>query len=98
MAANGSKFVKRWLSDPSTYPIIAIIGGATLFCAGFVTRQAFTHPDLTFSIDKRKQTVRQNQDEGHSHTQHSIRAYVQGGNPQVMGSINDYMAGKKTQQ
>ncbi|KAL7547197.1 hypothetical protein ACHAWF_010512 [Thalassiosira exigua] len=49
---------KNWLSDPATYPLIAILGGACVFCTAFGVWFLSTAPDVQISPLKRSATVR----------------------------------------
>lgn len=44
---------KHWLSDPASYPLIAILAGAGLFCTGFGVHFLTTAPDVQISPLKR---------------------------------------------
>mmetsp|Transcript_14121 Transcript_14121/g.33469 ORF Transcript_14121/g.33469 Transcript_14121/m.33469 type:complete len:101 (-) Transcript_14121:229-531(-) len=46
-----------WLSDPGTYPIFVIIGGAVVFCASFYIHNLATNPDIRIAKEKRKHSV-----------------------------------------
>ncbi|CAK4701935.1 hypothetical protein AeMF1_010233 [Aphanomyces euteiches] len=64
MAARAGNFVKTWLTDPSTYPIIGImtvaISGATFTMFRYSTR----HPDVHFDKDRRQDIFTTKPDEG----------------------------------
>ena len=49
---------KTWLSDPSTYPLIFCLGGATAMCTGFGIYFLCTAPDVQISPVKRNKTIR----------------------------------------
>lgn len=49
---------KHWLSDPASYPLIAILGGAGCFAAGFIIYFTATSPDVQVSPLKRNKTIR----------------------------------------
>ena len=44
---------KHWLSDPSCYPLIAILGATSVFVAGFMGYFTLTAPDVQISPLKR---------------------------------------------
>lgn len=44
---------KHWLSDPGSYPLIAILAGAGMFCTGFGFYFLTTAPDVQISPLKR---------------------------------------------
>lgn len=46
-----------WLSDPSTYPVIAICGGACVFAGGYIAYK-FSHPDVQVVSAKRGAVIR----------------------------------------
>mmetsp|Transcript_32782 Transcript_32782/g.42110 ORF Transcript_32782/g.42110 Transcript_32782/m.42110 type:complete len:90 (-) Transcript_32782:165-434(-) len=46
-----------WLSDPGTYPVLAIIGGACIFCASYYTHNIMTNVDIRISKEKRRDTI-----------------------------------------
>lgn len=43
----------NWLSDPASYPLIAILGAAGVFCSGFGIYFLATAPDVQISPLKR---------------------------------------------
>mmetsp|Transcript_46394 Transcript_46394/g.90638 ORF Transcript_46394/g.90638 Transcript_46394/m.90638 type:complete len:108 (-) Transcript_46394:352-675(-) len=51
-------FIKRWLSDPATYPIIGIITFACSFCLFCSLRCLFCNPDVTIGKKARMQVLR----------------------------------------
>ena len=44
---------KNWLSDPATYPLIAILGATGVFVTGFIGYFTITAPDVQISPLKR---------------------------------------------
>lgn len=44
---------KNWLSDPATYPLIAILGATGVFVTGFIGYFTVTAPDVQISPLKR---------------------------------------------
>ncbi|KAL3757151.1 hypothetical protein ACHAWU_004583 [Discostella pseudostelligera] len=48
----------NWLSDPASYPLIAILGAAGVFCSGFGIYFLATAPDVQISPLKRNKTIR----------------------------------------
>lgn len=44
---------KHWLSDPATYPLIAILGATGVFVTGFIGYFTLTAPDVQISPLKR---------------------------------------------
>jgi|Transcript_11189 hypothetical protein len=53
-----STFVKTWLSDPSTYPIIVILAGACVGCTAFTVWKFACHPDVRVSSKTKGQILR----------------------------------------
>lgn len=49
---------KHWLSDPGSYPLIAILAGTGCFVTGFIGWFAATSPDVQISPLKRNKTIR----------------------------------------
>jgi hypothetical protein len=49
---------KDWLSDPSTYPIIAIMGFAVTFVVGMSANALLTYKDVRIDPKKRNSTLR----------------------------------------
>lgn len=46
-------FQKSWLSDPSTYPLIVIMGGAITFMTGMGVHALSSYKDVTLDPKKR---------------------------------------------
>jgi len=46
-----------WLSDPGTYPVIAIAGATTVGCIWFFFYNLKHNPDIRIRKDKRKATM-----------------------------------------
>jgi len=46
-------FGKRWLSDPTTYPIVGALVGATALATFFGGRRLFTAPETTWNKENR---------------------------------------------
>ena len=61
-------FRKIWLSDPSTYPVIATVIGACFVCAGFSSRKIFRDPEVTFKPNLRTATLPEEVQVRQSHT------------------------------
>lgn len=57
-------FKKAFLSDPSTYPLIAVMGIATCIIAGMSANALMTYKDLRISPSKKHQVI---QDWGTEH-------------------------------
>mmetsp|Transcript_26857 Transcript_26857/g.63733 ORF Transcript_26857/g.63733 Transcript_26857/m.63733 type:complete len:110 (-) Transcript_26857:158-487(-) len=49
---------KYWLSDPGSYPLIAILAGAGFFCTGFGLYFLANAPDVQISPAKRNAVMR----------------------------------------
>ncbi|OQS05746.1 hypothetical protein THRCLA_20540 [Thraustotheca clavata] len=73
MAARLSKTsLKAWLSDPSTYPIIAIITFAASMATYHGTRYIRTSPDVSFSKERRSDLFHRSDDEGEAFRAHRV--------------------------
>jgi hypothetical protein len=53
-----SSFSKDWLSDPSTYPILGILGGACVFAASFIGWKFTNCKDVRVSSSTKGHVVR----------------------------------------
>mmetsp|Transcript_33846 Transcript_33846/g.82043 ORF Transcript_33846/g.82043 Transcript_33846/m.82043 type:complete len:89 (-) Transcript_33846:118-384(-) len=51
-------FQKAWLSDPSTFPMIAIMGGAGALVVGVAASCLASNPDVQISPSKRGAVIR----------------------------------------
>lgn len=40
------------------WPVLGIIGGALVFCGGFISTKLMFHPDVRITADKRKSDIR----------------------------------------
>mmetsp|Transcript_13029 Transcript_13029/g.18665 ORF Transcript_13029/g.18665 Transcript_13029/m.18665 type:complete len:108 (-) Transcript_13029:1385-1708(-) len=49
---------KHWLSDPASYPLIAILAGTGCFVTGFIGYYVTTAKDVQISPLKRNKTIR----------------------------------------
>mmetsp|Transcript_26433 Transcript_26433/g.31189 ORF Transcript_26433/g.31189 Transcript_26433/m.31189 type:complete len:98 (-) Transcript_26433:305-598(-) len=49
---------KTWLSDPATYPLIAVLGIATGLCSGFGFWFLLNNPDVRLNPQKRNTLIR----------------------------------------
>lgn len=58
--ASGSQneFVKHWLSDSGTYPVIAIVGFACGFCTYKMVKTMFFCPDVRYLPSDRQAIIR----------------------------------------
>jgi len=68
-----SRLFKRYLSDQATYPIFIIIGCAAGLVAFAGSRTLFAHPDVYLSKSSRSSTIRDNLEQGTSHSTNWIR-------------------------
>jgi hypothetical protein len=57
--AKEESFKKNWLSDPSTYPLLAALGGAVTLCTGFGISFLLKSPDVRISSLKKRSTLRE---------------------------------------
>lgn len=53
-----ASFRQNWLSDPSTYPLLAALGGALMLCAGVGFSCLAYSPDVRLSNDKKHAIIR----------------------------------------
>ena len=88
-SASKSPFVKNWLSDKATYPIIGIMACAIGLVAFQCQRIALSHPDVTFDKSDRSTAVRDNDDEAEDHYEHALRQYSRQGNTRIFGTFSD---------
>ena len=51
-------FTKTWFSDISTYPIMAICGGACMFAGSYIGYKFFTSPDVCYTKERRGAEIR----------------------------------------
>lgn len=52
------EFKKVWLSDPSTYPVIAIMGVALVGCSYFMANKFATDPAIRFTSYTKGKVIR----------------------------------------
>ena len=64
---------RRWLSDPSTYPIMGIIACAVSGATYQVARYSLHNPDVQFRKQKRESIFHFNAAEGEAWRQHRFR-------------------------
>jgi len=57
MASGSKSTYDIWFGDAGTYPVIVIISGAVVFCAGYFSYNILTNPDIRVSKSKRRDTV-----------------------------------------
>ena len=57
MRQNQQSFSKTWLSDPSTYPIIVVLGFACGMCAGVGSYYLYACKDVQISTSKRSNEI-----------------------------------------
>ena len=53
-----STFVKNWLSDPSTYPIMMIVGAALAGCSSFMLNKFLTDKNVRVSSATKGKVLR----------------------------------------
>lgn len=58
LTANGGNFKKNWLQDPSTYPMIVVLGAAGLLVGGVGISCLSFSPDVQIDPKKRGAVVR----------------------------------------
>ena len=57
-ARSGYSFQRAWLSDPSTYPLLVAMAGATAICSGFMVYRLSTDKDIRISDKHKKAQLR----------------------------------------
>jgi hypothetical protein len=55
--ASRFNFQKAWTGDKGTYPIVAVIAGASLLSLTFVSRTILKNPDVTWNKHNRSQPI-----------------------------------------
>eukprot|EP00532_Pseudo-nitzschia_australis_P007393 CAMPEP_0168162862 /NCGR_PEP_ID=MMETSP0139_2-20121125/55_1 /TAXON_ID=44445 /ORGANISM="Pseudo-nitzschia australis, Strain 10249 10 AB" /LENGTH=86 /DNA_ID=CAMNT_0008079691 /DNA_START=244 /DNA_END=504 /DNA_ORIENTATION=+ len=58
-AQNNANFKTNWLSDPATYPIIAVMGGAITLLVGVSSSCLMYNPDVQIDAKKRGSVLRE---------------------------------------
>ncbi|KAG4975404.1 hypothetical protein AAZX31_11G252200 [Glycine max] len=85
MAAN------RWLK-PEVYPLFASVGVAVGICGMQLVRNITTNPEVRVTKQNRTAGILENFAEGEKYSQHSLRKYVRGKQPQIMPSVNNFFS------
>ncbi|ESW35718.1 hypothetical protein PHAVU_001G258900 [Phaseolus vulgaris] len=85
MAAN------RWLK-PEVYPLFAAVGVAVGICGMQLVRNITTNPEVRVTKQNRAAGILENFEEGEKYSEHSLRKYVRGKNPQIMPSVNNFFS------
>ncbi|KAF0692225.1 Aste57867_16677 [Aphanomyces stellatus] len=85
--------IKKWLSDPATYPIIAILGCAGSMAVFGGLRYLTQSPDVAFSKEKRTTLLSHTVEEGEAFRAHRIAAATLKANP--ITRENEYQAFKE---
>ena len=64
--------LRTWARNlqPEVYPLVGIMGGACGLASWFGLRHLFTNPDVQISKIERKQTIRNNHEEGKKWVKH----------------------------
>ncbi|TYZ59629.1 hypothetical protein PybrP1_006397 [[Pythium] brassicae (nom. inval.)] len=57
MASRAAAKSSKWLSDPSTYPLIACIAAGSVMCVTFGARHLTKSPDVKWDRSTRKDKV-----------------------------------------
>ena len=57
-ARSSYSFQRAWLSDPSTYPLLVAMAGATAICSGFMVYRLSTDKDIRISDKHKKAQLR----------------------------------------
>ncbi|EQC30766.1 hypothetical protein SDRG_11527 [Saprolegnia diclina VS20] len=72
MAARAKTSLRAWLSDPSTYPIIAIVSFAASMATFHGVRYVRTSPDVSISKERRSDLFHRNEEEGSAFRAHRV--------------------------
>jgi len=87
-------FKRKWLSDPSTYPIIIIITAASALAVGYTARLGL-HPSAKWNPTNRKEPIADDHEYGQQYYDHAVRKFVKGeGEPRIFGKWNKWGASK----
>ncbi|KAF0715078.1 Aste57867_3577 [Aphanomyces stellatus] len=90
-AARSMTWAKRWLSDPSTYPIIGIMAVAITGATFTVTRYSTMHPDVHFDKERRQDYFTYKPEEGASWRAHRFTMANGKKNPITSSELFDPM-------
>jgi hypothetical protein len=88
-------FKSSWLSDPSTYPIIAIISGAAFWLVGMGINALTTYKDVQISPNKRGSMMTTWGQEEHKGITRSIVEATGGVKPEGLGIDHEKWAKEK---
>ena len=88
MSSNFARIKRRWLSDPSTYPVIGVMAAATALVVGFSYRAVTAHPDLKFDRKRRGTSVEENHAAGESFYNSAARQLPAQRRLEVLPSMN----------
>jgi len=97
-AKKPSPFVRNWLSDTATYPIMIVIaaaGGLVLYQG---QRLIFGHPDVNWDKDDRASYIRDNDDDSESHYEHFLRKRARTSSAEIVPGINNMMVKNKVRE
>jgi len=86
-------FKRKWLSDPSTYPIIIIISAASALAIGYSVRLGL-HPSAKWSPTKRGEHIADDQEYGQQYYDHAVRKFSKEGEPRIFAKWNKWMTNK----
>ncbi|KAL9332766.1 hypothetical protein ACSQ67_002376 [Phaseolus vulgaris] len=83
------------ISDGRTalvYPLFAAVGVAVGICGMQLVRNITTNPEVRVTKQNRAAGILDNFEEGEKYSEHSLRKYVRGKNPQIMPSVNNFFS------
>ncbi|CAN6213725.1 unnamed protein product, partial [Urochloa humidicola] len=91
MASASASWTKRWLR-PEVYPLFVATGVAVGICGMQLIRNITGNPEVRVLKEKRAAGVLENFDEGKRYSQHGFRKFIDGRKPEIMQSLNSWMA------
>ncbi|CAL5066059.1 unnamed protein product [Urochloa decumbens] len=89
--ASAASWSKRWLR-PEVYPLFLVTGVAVSICGMQLIRNITGNPEVRVLKEKRAAGVLENFDEGKRYSQHFFRKFIDGKKPEIMQSLNSWMA------
>ncbi|CAL5079653.1 unnamed protein product [Urochloa decumbens] len=91
MASASASWTKRWLR-PEVYPLFFATGVAVSICGMQLIRNITGNPEVRVLKEKRAAGVLENFEEGKKYSQHGFRKFIDGKKPEIMQSLNSWMA------
>ena len=78
---NKNDFKNHWLKDPSTYPIIGVMGFAVSMVTCVGTYFLLNEPDVHLNKEDRKNPIPNNYEEGSRWNNHGLNRFLGGKDP-----------------